>query len=140
MIKVFIDATGWHALVNKNHTHHQAAREYFQTLLDSNAKLYTNVLELNTAITEIKKECDLATSIDFSKIIEESSLSASLNISWYTRRMRRAVLKHFFSIKDPDIDVKHCAIFEDVRKKKINFIFSFDDHLKKFGIPLMPQA
>ena len=140
MIKVFIDSTGWYALVNKEYVYHQRAKEYFQSLLDSNAKLYTNVFEVNNAISKIKKDSDLATAVDFAKIIDESSLSSNLNISWYTRRMRRATLKHFFTIKDPDIDVKHCAIFEDVRKKKINFIFSFDDHLKKFGIPLMPQA
>lgn len=140
MGKVFVDATGWHALVNKKHPFHQHAREYFQSLLDSNAKLYTNILELNLAITEIKRNCDLATSIEFSKIIDESSISSNLNIAWYTRRMRKATLKHFFTIKDSDIDIKHCAILEDVRKKKINFIFSFDDHLKKFGIPLMPQV
>ncbi len=140
MIKVFIDSTGWHALVNKDHPYHQRAKEYFQSLLDKNARLYTNILELNTAITEIKNEVDLATAIDFNKIIDESSLSSNLNISWHTRRMRRAALKHFFSIKETGIEIKHCAIFEDVRKKKINFIFSFDDQLKKFGIPLMPQA
>jgi len=140
MVKVFIDATGWHALANKEHPFHQHAREYFQSLLDSNAKMYTNILELNLAITEIKRNCDLATSIEFNKIMDESSLSSNLNISWYTRRMRKATLKHFFTIKDPDIDIKHCAILEDVRKKKINFIFSFDDHLKKFGNPLMPQV
>jgi predicted nucleic acid-binding protein len=140
MIKVFIDSTGWHALVNKEHQYHQRAKEYFQSLLDKNARLYTNILELNTAITEIKKEVDLAAAIDFNKIIDESSVSSNLNISWYTRRMRRAALKHFFSIKESGIEIKHCAIFEDVRKKKINFIFSFDDQLKKFGIPLMPQA
>ncbi len=140
MVKIFIDATGWHTMANKEHPFHQHAREYFQSLLDSNAKLYTNILELNLAITEIKRNCDLATSIEFSKIIDESSLSSNLNISWYTRRMRKATLRHFFTIKDPDIDIKHCAILEDVRKKKIDFIFSFDDHLKKFGIPLMPQV
>ena len=140
MIKVFIDATGWYALVHKDHSYHQQAQEYFQSLLDKNARLYTNILELNSAVTEIKKNVDLATSIDFNKIIEESSLSSNLNIAWFTRRMRRATLKHFFSIKDAQINVQHCAIFEDVRKKKINFIFSFDDQLKKFGIPLMPQA
>ncbi len=140
MIKVFIDATGWHALVNRDHQFHQYAREYYQSLLDSNAKLYTNILEINTSISDIKRNCDLATSIDFSKIIDDALVSSNLHISWYTRRMRRATLKHFFSIKDPDINVLHCAIFEDVRKKKINFIFSFDDHLKQFGIPLMPQV
>ena len=140
MLNVFIDNTGWYAVVNTNHENHDLAKEYFQQLLDSRAKLYTNIIELNLAISEIKKNCNLNLATEFSKIIDESILSANVHAAWLTRRLRRNSLKHFFSIKDPAIDIRHCIIFEDVKKKKINFIFSFDDILKKFGVPLMPQA
>jgi predicted nucleic acid-binding protein len=140
MVKVFIDATGWYALINAQHLNHDLAKEYFQQLLNSNAKLYSNIMEVTTAISSIKRNCGLNSALEFSRIIDEANLSSHLNVSWYTRRLRRASLKQFFSIKDQEIEIRHCVIFEEVRKKKINVIFSFDDSLRKFGVPLMPQA
>jgi predicted nucleic acid-binding protein len=140
MLKVFVDSSGWYALVNNQHLNHDLAREYFQKLLTSNAKLYTSIQEVNSAISEIKQNYGLNAALEFSRIIDEANLSSNLHVSWFSRRLRRASLKQFFSIRDQEIDLRHCTIFEDVRKKKINVIFSFDDSLRKFGIPLMPQA
>ncbi len=139
MIKVFVDATGWYALVDPEHQHHDAAKEYYQQLLDTGTKLYTNINEITRAITKIKTQCGLSIATEFSKIIDQSSLTSNLNVSWVNRRAYRAALRQFFSIKQADIEIRHCFIFEDVRKKKINLIFSFDASLKYFGIPLMPQ-
>ncbi len=140
MLKVFVDSSGWYALINNQHLNHDLAREYFQKLLTSNAKLYTSIQEVNAAISEIKQNYGLNAALEFSRIIDEANLSSNLHVSWFSRRLRRASLKQFFSIRDQEIDLRHCTIFEDVRKKKINVIFSFDDSLRKFGIPLMPQA
>lgn len=140
MLKVFVDSSGWYALVNNQHLNHDLAREYFQKLLTSNARLYTSIQEVNAAISEIKQNYGLNAALEFSRIIDEANLSSNLHVSWFSRRLRRASLKQFFSIRDQEIDLRHCTIFEDVRKKKINVIFSFDDSLRKFGIPLMPQA
>ncbi len=140
MIKVFIDSTGWYTLVQPKEVRCDAAREYFQQLLDSRAKLYSNIFEITLAISKIKKNCSLSMATDFSRLIDQSVLSNNLNVSWASRRLHRTALKQFFSIKGTEIEVRHCMIFEEVKKKKINFIFSFDNTLKSFGIPLMPQA
>jgi predicted nucleic acid-binding protein len=140
VIKIFIDSTGWYALVQAEHEHHEAAKEYFQQILDSRIHLYTNITEITSAISKIKLNCGLSVATDFSKLIDQSVLSTNLNVSWLTRRHHRAALKQFFSIRDTQIEIRHCLIFEEVKKKKINIIFSFDDALKSFGIPLMPQA
>lgn len=140
MIKVFIDSTAWYSLVKSDDPNHEIAREYFQQLLDSRVKLYSNIFEINSAISNIKNYCSLNLANEFSKLIDQSILSTNLNMSWLTRRHHRAALKHFFSIKSTEIEIRHCLIFEEVRKKKINLIFSFDSTLKIFGIPLMPQA
>jgi len=139
MIKVFVDSTGWNALVDPQHQHHDTAKEYYQQLLDTGAKLYTNVNEITLAISKIKSQCGLSIATEFSKIIDQASLTTNLNVSWVNRRVYRSALRQFFSIKQTEIEIRHCFIFEEVRKKKINLIFSFDYSLKYFGIPLMPQ-
>ena len=140
MLKVFIDATGWSAILDHAHPHNTIARDYYQQLLDKHARIYSNIMEINEAINEIRKKCGLTIATEFSKLIDEAMLSSSIHVSWHSRRIRRAALKQFFTFKDDSIEVKHCQIFEEVRKKKINIIFSFDPVLTKFGIPLMPQG
>jgi predicted nucleic acid-binding protein len=139
MIKVLIDASGWHAVVNSDHEHHEAARDYFQQLLNSQVRLYTNITEITIAVSRIKSQCGLGIATEFSKTIDQAVLSSNLTIDWLTRRLHRTAVRQFFSIKDVDIEIRHCIIIEQVRRKKINLIFSFDKALSSFGIPLMPQ-
>lgn len=140
MIKVFIDSSGWSALIHSAHPHHTLAKEYFQQLLESRARVYSNVHEINAALSFIKKECGLDTAIEFSKLVDDAVLSTNLRLSWPTRRLRRSSLKLFFSVRESTVDIRHCYIFEEVRKRKVNIIFSFDEALKTFAIPLMPQV
>jgi predicted nucleic acid-binding protein len=138
-MKVFIDHTGWYMLINSSADKHATAREYFQYLLDNRAQVFTNILEVNTAIDLIKRDCGLPLATEFSRTLDEASMLTHLHISWFTRRVRRNALKVFLSLKEPEVTLNHCLISEEVRKKKLNIIFSFDTRLKPFGIPLMPQ-
>ena len=69
MLKVFIDSSGWNSIINSNFTYHVQGKEYFQQLLDSKAKIYTNIIEVNKAIYQIKTDCDSQTAQDFSLLI-----------------------------------------------------------------------
>ncbi len=140
MVKVFIDSSGWKAIANPESENHEKAREYFQNLLDSGTKIYTNILEVNDATNQLKKDCGPGLAQDFSKIIDEAILRTNINMIWLTRRLRRNSLKQFFSMGETQIELNHCIIFEEIQRKKINVIFSFDDSLKIFGIPLMPHV
>ena len=140
MLKIFIDNTGWNSIINPKFQFHVQGREYFQHLLDSKAKIYTNVLEVNKAIYHIKTECDAQTAQDFSRLIDEAIIKSDISLVWMTRRNRRSALKQFFSIREEKVDIRHCLIFGELKKRKINAIFTFDDVLKYFGIPLMPQV
>lgn len=139
MVKVFIDSSGWNSIINSDFKYHMQGKEYFQQLLDSKAKIYTNVVEVNKAIYQIKIECDSQTAQDFSRLIDESVLKSDISLIWLTRRNRRNALKQFFSIREDTVDIRHCLIFGELKKRKINTIFTFDTVLKYFGIPLMPQ-
>jgi len=139
MLKVFIDGSGWNSIINPKFEYHLQGKEYFQQLLDSKAKIYTNILEVNNAIYQIKNECDSQTAQDFSRLIDEAVLKSDISLIWLTRRNRRNALKQFFSIREEKVDIRHCLIFGELKKRKINAIFTFDEVLKYFGIPLMPQ-
>lgn len=138
MMRVFIDSSAWYALLHAEQAEHDAAKDYFLKLLESRARLFSTITEINQAVFLIKRDCGLASAQEFTKVIDEAALTTNLHISWLTRRLRRNSLKHFFSFKESEIELRHCIIFEEIRKKKINIIFSFDKRLKIFGVPIMP--
>lgn len=139
-MKVFIDNTGWNSIINSNYKYHLQGKEYFRQLLDSKAKIYTNVIEVNKAIYQIKTEQNSETAQDFARLIDEAVLKSDISLIWLTRRNRRVALKQFFSIREDKVDISHCLISGELKRRKINAIFSFDENLKYFGIPLMPQV
>jgi len=140
MVKVFIDNSGWYEIVNSQSKYHNQATDYFQQVLEGHAKIYTNVMEVNIAIDNIKRDCGILQAQEFTKIVDESILKANIQMTWLARRQRKSSLKQLFSMREPGIKLSHCIIFDDMRRKKINVVFSFDSELKIFGFPLMPQV
>lgn len=139
MLKVFIDSTAWISVIGTKEANHELAIDYFQQLLESRAQLYTNIFEIDEAINELRKKYTPTLASEFSKTIEDSVLSSNLTMTWIGRRFRKSSLRQFFSFKEMDLKISHIYIYEDIWKRKINVIFSFDESLKSFGIPLMPQ-
>ena len=67
MMKIFIDASGWYAIIDSNQENHEIAKDYFQQLLDTRVKLYSNILEINHVISDLKKKCNLNLAVEFLK-------------------------------------------------------------------------
>lgn len=139
MNRVYVDSTAWIALIDQQDVNHALAVEYFQQSMEKRYRLYSNMSEINSAIDTIKERCGLHIAQEFNQIIDESIVSTNLQVGWVTRRLRRMSLKHYFSIQENGIRLNHCIIYSEVKRKRINFIFSFDDALKLFEIPMMPQ-
>ena len=135
----FIDASAWVALVNKDDDNHSAAKSYFESLLENNAKIITNNIVLDEAVAELSNKVDRALARRFMQIIDESIITIHLRMDWISRRVRKQVLHQFLKSDDTDLELRHYYILETVRRKNADIIFSFDQRLKETGFPLMPQ-
>ncbi len=136
---VFIDVSAWTAIVDGNDPNHAAATEYFQELLEKNAKMITNSAVLDQTLQEIKSKFGKQQAKKFLTIIDESVLTINLRMDWIARRVRRNALTRFLK-DDNGLQLLHYYIYETVNRKHVDIIFSFDQRLKSFGLPLMPQA
>jgi len=139
IMTVFIDVSAWTAIVDGNDPNHAAATEYFQELLEKNAKMITNSAVLDQTLQEIKSKFGKQQAKKFLTIIDESVLTINLRMDWIARRVRRNALTRFLK-DDNGLQLLHYYIYETVNRKHVDIIFSFDQRLKSFGLPLMPQA
>ncbi|KAA3614174.1 MAG: PIN domain-containing protein [Calditrichaeota bacterium] len=136
---VFIDKTAWIALLDKTNPNYEAARVYFENLLAQNARLVTNNYCVDETVSFLRSTLgnDLATK--FMLIIDESVLSINLRVDWISRRIRRNALNNFLKSSNSELSLNHFFIYESIKRKRVDFIFSYDTNLKNFDFPVMPQ-
>jgi predicted nucleic acid-binding protein len=75
----------------------------------------------------------------FFEIIDESVLSINLKVDWISRRIRRNALNNFLKTGASQLQLRHYYINESLKRKKIDIVFSYDQDLKAFDFPVMPQ-
>ena len=135
----FIDSSAWIAMIDKNNPKYAAAQKYFNYLLEINAKLITNNVEIDDTIVQLKKRNGTKSASRFLSIIDEAVLTIHLKVDWISRRVRRSALNQYLNCKEPNIGLRQFFIYETVLRKHVEIIFSFDSDLKYFNIPIMPQ-
>ncbi len=135
----FIDSSAWIAIVDNENPNHDAAQKYFEHLLEINAKLISNNVEIDEAVVRLKNTKDAKAAGRFLAIIDEAVLTIHLKVDWISRRARRSGLNQYLNCKEPEISLRQFFIYESITRKHAEIIFSFDSGLKYFNIPIMPQ-
>ncbi|NOX90597.1 MAG: hypothetical protein GXO77_16450 [Calditrichaeota bacterium] len=135
----FIDSSAWIAIIDGQDPNHQKAKQFFEYLLERDAKLVTNNYIIDETLDELKRRFDVDLSLKFMKIIDEAMLTINLRMDWISRRIRRSALNNFLRSNNKDLKLKHFYIKESIKRKKVDIIFSFDQNLNEFNLPVMPQ-
>lgn len=139
IMTVFIDVSAWVAITDAADANHSVATEYFKELLEKNTKMICNNAVIDQALQEIKKRLGNDKAKQFLNIIDESVLTINLRMDWLARRVRRNALARYLK-DDKDLELIHYYIFETIDRKKVDIIFSFDQRLARFGLPIMPNT
>ena len=140
IMTAFIDSSAWLAIIDADHVHHLKAKEYFEYLLERDAKLVTNNVVIDETLDALKKLRGVELSVKFMQIIDEALLTIKLRMDWISRRVRRNAINNFLRSTNPNLHMRHFFIKETLKRKKVDIIFSFDQTLSEFNLPLMPQA
>jgi len=136
---VFIDTSAWVAVINQKDDNYKSARKYFEKLLELNSRLVTNSLIIDDTLLYLKSNFGNTFAKQFLSVIDESSMSVNLRVDWISRRIRRNALDGFLKSSNNDLQIKHFYIYESIKRKKVDIVFSYDKRLKHFDFPVMPQ-
>jgi len=136
---VFIDSTAWLAILDENNINHKFAREYYEKLLDQNSKLVTNSFVIDETLSALKMNFGNDFAQKFLEIVDESVLTINIKVDWISRRIRRNALNNFLKSSTANLQLRHYYINESLKRKKVDIVFSYDQNLKSFDFPVMPQ-
>ncbi len=137
---VFIDTSAWLAILDPDDARHEKARGYYAGLLERSARLFTNTVVLDDTLDQIKRKLGSKVAMEFLSILDEGVLSVSIRVDWISRRVRRTAIEYMLGNKNDELTLRHFYILETLRRKRIDIVFSFDQALKNFDFPIMPQG
>lgn len=136
---VFVDTSAWIAILDEKNSNYASARKYFEKLLELNTRLVTNSLVIDDTLLFLKQDYGSEFAKKFLDIIDESAMSINLRVDWISRRLRRNTLNNFLKSSNRTLSVKHFYVHETIKRKKVDIVFSYDQSLKYFDFPVMPQ-
>jgi len=136
---VFIDSTAWLAIIDEKNINYTVAREFYEKLLDQNSRLVTNSYVIDETLSSLKMNFGNEFAQKFLEIIDESVLSINLKVDWISRRIRRNAINNFLKSSTGHLQLRHFYINESLKRKKVDIVFSYDQNLKYFDFPVMPQ-
>lgn len=136
---VFLDASAWIAVLDEKDKNYSSARKYFEKLLEQRTRLITNNLIIDDTLQYLKVLYGNVFAQKFLATIDESAMSVKLVVDWVSRRVRRNALEGFLKNSNSDLQLKHFFIYESLKRKKVDIVFSYDQNLKHFDYPVMPQ-
>ena len=136
---VFIDSTAWLAIIDEKNINYTVAREFYEKLLDQNSRLVTNSYVIDETLSSLKMNFGNEFAQKFLEIIDESVLTINLRVDWISRRIRRNAMNNFLKSSTSQLQLRHYYINETLKRKKVDIVFSYDQNLKSFDFPVMPQ-
>ena len=136
---VFIDTTAWLAILDENNINYLQARDFYESLLDQNSRLVTNNVVIDETLSALKINFGHEFAQKFLEIIDESVLTINIKVDWISRRIRRGAMNNFLKSSAAQLQLRHYYINESIKRKKVDIVFSYDQNLKSFDFPVMPQ-
>ena len=130
-MNVFVDTSGYFALLVQNDHMHIRAKENFSYFAEQNAQLVTSSFVLVETIALLQRRIGLAPVHDFNAKILPLLDVIWVNDKWYTCAMQR-----LFAQNNRNVSLVDCLSFEIMDSLEIKYAFAFDRHFEENGFTI----
>jgi len=133
-MSVFVDASAFYALINKNDIFHEQAKVISAILSKNNEVLITSNYTLAETYTILRSKMGFDVA---SKFVDEIKKNL-IQIIWVDEIIHNRAIEIFLEKKEPkDLSFFDCIDFALIESAGIEKAFSFDRHFEILGIPLI---
>lgn len=135
--KVFVDTSGWFALLDKDDRHHERAWKVFPDLLTRFDGLVTSNHVIGETYTLIRFSLGHEKAWGFMELLEGSKRLERLFTPENLEAQAFGILKKY---ADQDFSFVDATSFAWMESLKIRDAFAFDRHFSVFGFVRIPEA
>lgn len=133
-MKVFVDTSGFKAVIDPEDEFHSSALKIWQELKEKNAQLVTSNYILDETFTLLRAKCGLDSAVEFKKVLGESQ--KSLTIYRVTVADEAGAWK-WFKKKWSKLSFTDCVSFAMMERLSIEQVITFDRHFARAGFELV---
>ncbi len=127
---VFIDASGWIAIVNKKDHYHLTAVRLYKQLLQNGVHLITTTWTAYEALSLIKSRFGLDVALKLWEILNNRKIVSLIRIS---TKIEADALKMFFGYKDKTWGIIDCTSIALMSLLGCRHALAFDEHFVEAG-------
>lgn len=138
MRAVFVDTSGWLALILRNDQYHQNATAYYQFLRSHQMPLVTSDYVLDETLTRLRYDAGLQTAITAKEILDKAKESNLLSIQWVDEGVAAKAWELFVKYQDQEISFTDCTSWSICQRLGIEGVFAFDAHFYLAGLTVGP--
>ncbi len=132
---VFVDTSGWYALMDRRDAGHHATREVVERLVREGDRLVSTDYVIDEACTLAKARAGSEAAF---RLLDLLNGTAALDLEWIgpDRFDRAEVL--FRKYRDQTFSFTDCTSFALMRERRIREVITGDDHFRIMGFQLLP--
>ncbi len=138
-MKIFIDESGWFALLDETNPHHMKMQKAFKEFLEGNHRFYTTNVIVGNVISKLKESQGTREALRIYEIIEEAWLGTYLHVLWIGRRTFRDALKMFAKFPESNFSLFDFANILLMNRRNIRFILTIKKGYDDFGFKILPE-
>lgn len=138
--KVFVDTSGWVALVYAGEVTHAAARDCYQRLSQRGVFLATSDYVLDETLTLLRTRFGYVWAERFWNLLENAVQQGRVSLLRVDEAVWREALGLFFQYQDQNFSFTDCTSFALMRREGIDTAFAFDHHFWVMGFIVEPAT
>ncbi|MBI4537910.1 MAG: type II toxin-antitoxin system VapC family toxin [Gemmatimonadetes bacterium] len=133
--RVFVDTSGWYALIDKRDAEHGRAAALVRLLITEGARLVSTDYVIDESCTLAKARSGSAAAFRLLDLLEET---VALDLEWVDPERFDRAKKLFRKYRDQAFSFTDCTSFVVMREQRIEDVITVDDHFRIAGFrPLL---
>ena len=137
-MRVFVDTSGWIAIVDDSDKHHPEAKPHHLQLFEKRAVLLTSNYVLAETYAWLRYHAGHQFAIRFHQMITAAEGLGDLEVLWVDRAISDAAWQIFEEYSDQVFSFVDCTSFVLARRARVNEVFAFDEHFAMMGFVMRP--
>jgi predicted nucleic acid-binding protein len=135
---VFVDSSGWIALLSADDQHHDRAVSHYDELARSGSRLLTNNYVVDETATRLRYGLGLQAALGFRRMLLGAAVSRRLRVLWIDERSEAEAWRILEQYGDVKLSLTDATCAVTARAARIGEVFGCDSDFEALGFVVLP--
>lgn len=132
---VFVDTSGWYALIDRRDASHGATRDAAERLIREGVRLISTDYVIDESCTLAKARAGSEAAL---RLLDMLNGTAALDLEWIGPDRFARAEELFRKYRDQAFSFTDCTSFAVMRERRIREVITGDDHFRIMGFQILP--